>query len=195
MAGERHTKLNLGCGSFKKDGYVNLDSCGHLGPDVVHDLNRYPYPFEDNRFELIEADHVIEHLDDIFAAMRELHRILMPGGRLIVKVPHFSRGFTHPEHRRGFDVAFPYYFMPSFKGGYCGTEFLCERIRFKWFAQPYMKRTVLPKPAYYFGLGFGAMVDLFANISPFFCSRLWCFLGGGFEQVEFVFVCKKGGGS
>ncbi len=141
------TKLNLGCGAFKKEGYVNLDCYGHLKPDIAHNLNSIPYPFPDNNFELIEADHVLEHLEDVFGVMKELRRIMKPGGVLAVKVPHFSRGFTHPEHKRGFDVSFPYYFDPSFKGGYCGSEFACDKVKLRWFAQPYLKKeTILPCP-------------------------------------------------
>lgn len=184
-------KLNLGCGKFKKEGYVNLDCCSHLDPDIVHNLNSVPYPFSDSSFELVEADHVLEHLSDPFGAMKELHRILKSGGSAIIKVPHFSRGFMHPEHKRGFDVSFPFYFNPSFKGGYCGVEFVCSKVRMRWFAQAYLKKAVLPPFAYYFGVIFGSAADFFANLSPFFCSRLWCFLVGGFEEVEFHFICKK----
>jgi SAM-dependent methyltransferase len=184
-------KLNLGCGKFKKEGYVNLDCYEDLDPDVVHDLNKFPYPFGDNEFDLIEADHVLEHLDDGFRAMKEMHRILKDGGTLVIKVPHFSRGFMHPAHKIGIDVSFPYYFDPSFKGGYCGTEFVSVKTKLRWFAQPYLKKSVLPAPAYYFGVGFGKIADFFANLSPLLCSRLWCFLVGGFEEVEFVFTCKK----
>jgi SAM-dependent methyltransferase len=184
-------KLNLGCGRFKKEGYVNLDRCDDLHPDVLHDLSVFPYPFPDDRFDLVEADHVIEHLNDPFGAMKELHRIVKDGGIIILKVPHFSRGFTHPEHKRGFDVSFPYYFDPSFKGGYTGTKFECVKTKFRWFAQPYLKKTVLWAPFYYIGLAFGWAADILANLSPFFCSRFWCFLAGGFEEIEFHFVCRK----
>lgn len=191
MAFGNLVKLNLGCGAFKKEGYVNLDCCDSLKPDVVHDLNKFPYPFENNRFEFIEADHVLEHLSDPFGAMKELNRILKAGGELIIKVPHFSRGFMHPGHKRGFDVSFPYYFDPLFKGGYVGTEFVCKKVKLRWFAQPYMKKAVLPAYGYYFGLIIGKAADFFANLSPLFCSRLWCFLIGGFEEIEFHFTCKK----
>src|SRR5581483_10267047 len=106
-------QLNIGCGQFKKPGFLNVDFNPDFDPDVVVDLGDPPYPFPSDQFELIEADHVLEHLPDPFAAMAELHRILKPGGKLIVRVPHFSRGFTHADHRRGFDVTFAYYFRPE----------------------------------------------------------------------------------
>jgi SAM-dependent methyltransferase len=184
-------KLNLGCGQFKKEEYINLDKDPQLDPDVLHDLNQFPYPFSDSSFDLIEADHVLEHLEDPFLVMKELHRILKSNGRLIIKTPHFSRGFTHPDHKRGFDVTFPYYFRSSFKGGYIGAEFSLEKLRLTWFAQPYLKKTVLPAPIYYFSLTVGKIIDLFANFCPVFCSRIWCFCVGGFEEIEFRFICKK----
>ena len=102
-----NNKLNLGCGQFKKDGYVNVDFSELTHPDVKHDLNKFPYPFPCNSFELIELDHVLEHLDDPFSVMKEIHRIGKKGTIVKVAVPHFTRGFTHPEHKRGFDVTFP----------------------------------------------------------------------------------------
>lgn len=184
-------KLNLGCGEFKKEGYVNLDYIDDLDPDVVHDLNVFPYPFESNRFRLIEANHVLEHLDNPFMAMKEFHRLLAGDGELIIRVPHFSRGFTHAGHKRGFDITFPFYFNPSFRGGYTGVEYALQKLRLVWFCQPYLKKTVLSKPEYYIGLTLGKIIDFFANLSPILCSRGWCFLVGGYEEIEFRFICKK----
>lgn len=142
-------KLNLGCGEFKKKGYVNVDYYSVSEPDVKHDLEKFPYPFEDNQFELVEADHLLEHLSNPFQVMKELHRITKNGALIKIKVPHFSRGFTHPEHKRGFDVAFPRYFNKEFRGGYQGVEFKVKSIRFKWFPQQYLKKTYLTKPVFY----------------------------------------------
>ena len=77
--------LNLGAGEDRKEGYVNVDWSPLTNPDVVHDLNSFPYPFEEESFDRIEAFHVLEHLDKPFNVMKELHRILAPGGTLHVK--------------------------------------------------------------------------------------------------------------
>lgn len=180
-------KLNAGCGAFKKTGYINLDVNARVQPDVTHDLEQYPYPFEDGAFDLIESSHNLEHLSDPFAAMAEFHRLLAPGGRLLIKVPHFSRGFTHPEHKRGFDVSFPYYFDPSFPGGYSGTPFELEALRLTWNGQPYLKEQVLPRPVARGLSALGTVIDFFANLSPALCSRIWCFWVGGFEEMEIRF--------
>lgn len=180
-------KLNLGCGQFRKEGYINVDVSPHAQADVLHNLDTYPYPFETESFDLIEADHVLEHLADPFRTMTEITRILKPGGQIHLCVPHFSRGFTHPEHQRGFDITFPYYFQPDFPGGYTGTHLLLETMRLHWMGQPYLMKQMLPFWLYYLARGIGRILDYLANLSPIFCSRLWCFWVGGFYEIEFVF--------
>jgi SAM-dependent methyltransferase len=186
-------KLNLGCGEDKKEGYVNLDWSPVVKADVVHDLNALPYPFEDNSFELIEAFHVIEHLDRPFPVMKELHRLLAPGGILHIKVPHFSRGFTHSEHAHGFDVNFPLYFNKKFAtAGYYGTDFTLQSMRLRWFAFPDLLRKMGYGPAVTKTLlGISVFISFLANLSPAFASRIWCFWVGGFDELEFFFVCDK----
>jgi predicted SAM-dependent methyltransferase len=184
-------KLNLGCGEFKKDGYLNVDFAAASGPDICHDLNRLPYPFADGSFDLIEADHLLEHLNDPFSVMRELHRIGADGCKIRLRVPHFSRGFTHPQHCRSFDVSFPLYFNPDFKGGYQGVDLELQNMRLRWFAQVYLKRTVMPGWMCSAAELAGAVIDAFARLSPYICSRLWCFWVGGFDEIEFSFRVSK----
>lgn len=184
-------KLNLGCGEFHKEGYVNVDYYSVSKPDVRHDLNKIPYPFGENEFEVIEADHVLEHLEKPFDIMKELYRISQNQGEIRIRVPHFSRGFTHADHRRGFDVTFPYYFNPTFPGGYQGFNLKLKHLKMSWFAQKYLKRKVMAPIPYFMGLCLGAIFDFFANLSPAVCSRLWCFWVGGFEEVEFIFMVDK----
>ena len=182
-------KLNLGSGAFPKDGYVNVDLAAADGADVIHDLSVFPYPFADDEFDLVEAAHCLEHLPEPFAVMREIHRITKPGGTVRIWVPHFSRGFTHPEHKSGFDVTFPYYFRKDFLGGYQGVEFALEDLRLRWFAQPYLKqdraepaRVRAPRRPR------AARSTSLANASPELCSRIWCNWVGGFEEIEFRFA-------
>ncbi|RJQ36795.1 class I SAM-dependent methyltransferase [Candidatus Parcubacteria bacterium] len=182
-------QLNLGCGEDRKDGYVNVDWQAGVHPDVVHDLNVLPYPFPDRSFDRIEAFHVLEHLDRPFAVMAELNRILRPGGVLHVKVPHFSRGFTHAEHAHGFDVTFPLYFNAAFtKSGYTGTEFLLRRMRLSYIAHfhllPHMGYGAVRIAA---ARAVNAVVSAFANAAPALASRLWCYWVGGFDEIEFIF--------
>lgn len=184
-------KLNLGCGSFYKEGYVNVDFYNTAKTDVIHDLNKFPYPFAENEFEFVEANHVLEHLENPFAVVKEIYRITKAGSNIIIRVPHFSRGFTHADHKRSFDVTFPYYFNPAFIGGYQGIWLKKKSMKMTWFAQPYLKKTVLSPPIYYLAKLMGFFIDSLANISPFLCSRIWCFWVGGFEEIEYHFEVVK----
>jgi SAM-dependent methyltransferase len=184
-------KLNLGCGEFKKEGYVNVDFFSISKPDIEHNLNILPYPFSEDSFDVVEADHLLEHLNDPFGVLREMHRIAKDGARIIIRVPHFSRGFTHPEHKRGFDVTLPLYFQKDFKGGYQGVEYVLKKMKLSWFAQKYVKKTAMPAYLYYPGAILGGFFSFLANLSPVICSRIWCYWAGGFEEIEYEFLCKK----
>jgi SAM-dependent methyltransferase len=48
-------------------------------------------PFDDGTFDAAYSERVFIHLDDPEAAMRELHRVLRPGGRLVIADPDHSR--------------------------------------------------------------------------------------------------------
>lgn len=80
--------LNLGCGfaKFTAKNVVNLDAYEVCKPDVVADMEK-PLPFEDETFDMILANHVLEHVKNWWACFEECSRILKKGGMLIVYVP------------------------------------------------------------------------------------------------------------
>jgi SAM-dependent methyltransferase len=183
------TKLNLGCGEFPKKGYLNVDVNSRIKPDMVLDLNN-PATYKklkSNFFTEVTCEHVLEHLEKPFEVMKELHRILKKNGKLIIQVPHFSRGFTHSEHEHGFDVGFPLYFDPKFKGGYMGYEFKLEKMRLDWMIRFDLKKGIIPGWSFFFLKILNAVFTFLANIQPYFCSRFWCYYVGGFEQIEYTF--------
>jgi SAM-dependent methyltransferase len=65
-------------------------------------------PFAAQRFDLIVACDVIEHVEDDQGACRELHRVLKPGGLLLLSVPLHSARWTEFDqlvgHARRYDV-------------------------------------------------------------------------------------------
>jgi ubiquinone/menaquinone biosynthesis C-methylase UbiE len=55
-------------------------------------------PLEDNRFDVVFCNHVMEHVDDALQCMRELYRVLKPGGWGIMQVPQdFTRDETYED--------------------------------------------------------------------------------------------------
>lgn len=95
------TRLNLGCGLKPLRDHVNVDVVAAVNPDVLHDLNQYPYPFADSRFSHVCAYDVVEHIEDLPALFRELWRIGQPGATVHLTTPHFScaNSFVDPTHR------------------------------------------------------------------------------------------------
>jgi SAM-dependent methyltransferase len=98
-------RLNLGCGTDIRPGFVNLDIAPLPGVDVVHDLAVLPLPFPDAAFAEVNAKDILEHVD-LVAVLRELHRILAPGGRLVIESPHFTSPavWIDPTHRTAFSI-------------------------------------------------------------------------------------------
>ncbi|GAA0417263.1 methyltransferase [Acrocarpospora corrugata] len=60
---------------------------GTVAETVVGDALAMPFP--DGHFDRVIASEVLEHIPDDLAAMREIVRVLKPGGRLAVTVPSF----------------------------------------------------------------------------------------------------------
>lgn len=98
-------KLNLGCGTDIRPGYVNLDSAKLPGVDVVHNIEKLPLPFKKEEFDETLCYDILEHVDYI-PVLKELHRILTPGGKLVIRVPHFTsrNNYVDPTHMRRFSV-------------------------------------------------------------------------------------------
>lgn len=98
--------LSVGCGHDARPGWTNLDLAPLPGVDVVHDLDDVPLPFPDEAFDYIECIDILEHVRELPDVVRELHRILAPGGRIHIEGPHFTSYTwpTDPTHRRAFAI-------------------------------------------------------------------------------------------
>ncbi|MCS7081037.1 MAG: methyltransferase domain-containing protein [Chloracidobacterium sp.] len=95
--------LDIGCGRRKTPGATGLDANPHSAADVIHDLDDVPYPFPDNAFDLVIGRHVIEHVQSPLTVVTELHRIVRPGGWVLLVAPHwtnpdFPTDLTHRNH-------------------------------------------------------------------------------------------------
>ncbi len=80
-------KLNLGCGDFIMNGFVNIDVYDGEGVDLVCNVLKLPY--KDNSIDEIYAGHVIEHLtmEEAGKGLKEWLRVLKPGCHIGIVVP------------------------------------------------------------------------------------------------------------
>lgn len=121
--------LHIGCGQDKYPGSIGVDINPQTEADVIHDLNRYPYPFASNSFSKIIAYNIIEHIDDVIQTMEELYRIGKNGGKIIITTGHFSGvdSFTDPTHKHFFTSRTFDYFISGtdlFKYNYSKARFI-----------------------------------------------------------------------
>ncbi len=101
--------LDLGCTRGKIPGSVGVDIYPFEGVDIVHDLNVLPWPIEDNSFDMINAKHIIEHVESIPDFMHEIHRVAKSGATVIIETPHFTSldSWADPTHKWHLSYNFP----------------------------------------------------------------------------------------
>jgi len=64
-----------------------------LFPDIdfiVHDVDAASIPYPDGHFDCIIATNVLEHVFDVYGFVREVHRLLRPGGTCVISVPNIA---------------------------------------------------------------------------------------------------------
>jgi ubiquinone/menaquinone biosynthesis C-methylase UbiE len=100
---DEHFHLDIGSGSGKLienlKKYVKTEaSCCDYTNDLMKipgqkvdiiDLNKNKeLPYRSNAFDIVTATEVIEHLEDFRAILREIHRVLKPGGICVISTPN-----------------------------------------------------------------------------------------------------------
>jgi len=90
---------------FKNTTYQTFDYDSRTGAHVVGDI--HAIPVTDNAYDAIICSSVLEHVRDPLTAMREMHRILKPGGYMFFYVPsiypYHARKGHYPDIWRFFD--------------------------------------------------------------------------------------------
>lgn len=108
-SGLRGHLLDVGCGSkpyeslFDVDSYTGLDIESDVTnkrgiADHLYDGGRFP--FDDGTYDSVLCNQVLEHVFNPDDFLREIHRVLKPGGKLLLTVP-----FVWDEHEQPYDYA------------------------------------------------------------------------------------------
>lgn len=92
MTGETTTKINLGSGHYKLDGWINVDIDFDSRPSVIADLSA-GLPFRDGTADFMHSEDFIDQLDLETAArfLKECYRVLKPGGVIRVLTPDVEK--------------------------------------------------------------------------------------------------------
>jgi len=85
-------KVNMPCGNKKMEGYLGVDISPEVKPDIVADLNVYPWTWaeKDNEAFQIHSSYFIERVIDLDKFMEECYRILVPMGTLNIMANYYT---------------------------------------------------------------------------------------------------------
>jgi SAM-dependent methyltransferase len=72
---------------FKKQKNLDYTTGDLMSPIADLHFDLHDIPLEDNTYEVVFCNHVMEHVKDDLQCMKELHRIMKPGGWGIMQVP------------------------------------------------------------------------------------------------------------
>lgn len=77
-----------GCGLGLRDAHTNADQ-GLVEQGILRDIDLEPYhlPFDDCTFDAVISDQVLEHVMDYPSTLREVHRVMKPGGAFLHVFP------------------------------------------------------------------------------------------------------------
>jgi ubiquinone/menaquinone biosynthesis C-methylase UbiE len=111
-------KIEVGCGKHKKDNeLIGIDIINYDCVDLVGDAFDILKLFPDDSVSYLYTSHFLEHVSNFSEYIKEFSRVLSPGGKLEIIVPHFSN---------------PYYYSDSthktFFGLYTLSAFACDNI-------------------------------------------------------------------
>lgn len=113
----------MGCRDRKEENWMGIDNRKRPGVDIVHDLEKFPYPIQSSSCITIKAAHIAEHIppNKILAWFNEMWRMLKPGGQMAFSTPYAGSPayWNDPTHVTGFteialqmlDPDYPLYHM------------------------------------------------------------------------------------
>lgn len=90
-------KVEFGGGITSKQGYLNVDilDCADIKFDINTLCPNVKLPLADETISEVYSSHCFEHLTNVHGAVNEIVRILKPGGKCEIRVPHWANAMTH----------------------------------------------------------------------------------------------------
>jgi len=134
---------------FNESDYKTFDYDASTGADIVGDI--HDIPLSDDSFDSVICSSVLEHVKDPRKAVKEIHRILKPGGAVFVMVPstypYHARPGHYPDYWRFFEDTLKDIFSEFSeieivkRGGYftAMSFFFPYQQKFRWFLNPVSK--------------------------------------------------------
>lgn len=102
LAAPAPLRLDLGCGTKKREGFTGCDSRAFPGVDAVCNLGAEKWPWADSSVDEVYSCHMLEHLNaqERIHFVNELHRVMKPGTKAQIIVPHWcsSRAYGDLTH-------------------------------------------------------------------------------------------------
>jgi SAM-dependent methyltransferase len=99
LPGLKDVALDLGCGPRKRiPTDIGIDALDYDGVDLVGDVYEVLAQIGDCTIDRVSSYHFMEHVVNLPLLLTEIARVLKPGGKLEVVVPHFSNPYYYSDH-------------------------------------------------------------------------------------------------
>lgn len=132
-----YTFINIGAGLTKIDIATNIDISKRA--DISVNLNEDKLPFDDDCVDLIYSDHTLEHINNYLHLINEIHRVLKPGGCLLVGVPYVTLtkyNLVNPYHVHNFnEYSFDFFDQSKIAGSAAeenGVDLRCLKVNYRY---------------------------------------------------------------
>ena len=185
--------LNLGCGKLPIEGAVNIDVVQFGYTDLVMNIADLPLPFKDNSIDGVYMIHVFEHLEKPYDFVKEIWRILKPGGFFYLQVPHSSNiiGIGDFGHYRTFNYSSLHDYLTNLtyisKGKYLFKTLINELWWYKinGFQHPYLKFKAGVTKSKYAWIVYPLcnLINKLIKLSPVAFERGWWWMVGGADEL------------
>lgn len=85
---ETGLRIDLGCGSAKKEGTLGIDILSGPGVDYVIDIEKEPLPFNTGAISYVHSSHFLEHLRDPTPVFAEIGRVCADNAQVELWTPY-----------------------------------------------------------------------------------------------------------